>query len=250
MSTYLYCVLAPPRSSALPTGLAGIGGSPVRSLVSSDGTLEGWVSTVDDTALRATGRALAAQALLHNEVVNAGLRTGRTPAPARYGSHFPDDVACLADLARRAGELTGILEHVAGAIEMSVLIVPRTAARSATRPLSSEPSAGRRYLESVRSRRAEEQTRRAAAEVEAERIRERVRPFVRDEVQSFTPSGVLSIAHLVGVGDSERYRRALSAIVPTDRFRLVLGESRAPYSFAARKVGSSGHDSSSPSNSE
>src|SRR3982751_5902236 len=110
MSTYLYCVLTP-KADGLPSGLAGIAGAPVRSLL-LDGRdpLEAWVATVHDSEIHARGDALVAQALLHNEIVNAALATGRTPAPARYGSRFADDATCLADLARRRDELLSVLE--------------------------------------------------------------------------------------------------------------------------------------------
>src|SRR5512138_3056208 len=125
MPTYLYCVLAPASAEGVPAGLTGIAGSAVRPLTAPGlASLEAWVATINDDALRVSGPELAAQALLHNEIVDAALATGRTPAPARYGSRFPDDAACVADLTHRAPELRTILDHVSGAVEMPTLLVP------------------------------------------------------------------------------------------------------------------------------
>ena len=253
MSTYLYCVLARASAEGVPAGLTGIAGSPVRALTAPGlGSLEAWVATVDDEALRVSGRALAAQALLHNEIVDAALATGRTPAPARYGSRFPDDAACGADLTHRAAELRAILDHVADAVEIATLLVPhQLRTKSTERPSSNDAAAGRRYLESIRARIGDENRRRSAAEREASRLHASVGDLVRDEARSFTAAGVLSIAHLVSREAVDRYRRAIAAFVPGENLRVVMGEPRAPYSFASPpKPSLSGHDSSSPSRSE
>jgi hypothetical protein len=214
--------------------------------------LEAWVATIGEDALRVSGTALAAQALLHNEIVNAALATGRTPAPARYGSRFPDDAACVADLTQRAVELSAILDHVAGLVEIATLLVPRERATSPiARPSAADPGAGRRYLESIRTRVLGEDQRRAAAEREAARIRATVGDLVRDEARTFNATGVMSIAHLVPSGAIDRYRRAIFAFVPAENFRVVVGEPRAPYSFSSQPAANhSGHDSGSPSRNE
>lgn len=253
MPTYLYCVLAPASAEAVPAGLTGIGGTPIRSLTAPGlAPLEAWVATVDEDALRVSGSALAAQALLHNEIVNAALATGRTPAPARYGSRFPDDADCVADLTHRVGELRAILDHVAGTVEVPTLLVPcelRTARTQ--RPRSGDPAAGRRYLESIRTRVLDDDRRRLAAEREASRLRARIGDLVRDEARSFTATGVMSIAHLVSTGAVDRYRQAMATFVPGENFRVVIGQPRAPYSFSSSpRDGWSGHDSGSPSRSE
>ena len=253
MSTYLYCVLAPASADAVPAGLSGIGGAPIRALTGAGlAPMEAWVASVDEDALRVSGRALAAQALLHNEIVDAAMATGRTPAPARYGSRFPDDDACVADLTRRAGELRAILDRVAGTVEIPTLLVPHELRpTSIERPSSSDVDAGRRYLESIRARVADEDRRRSTAEGEASRLRASIGDLVRDEARSFTAAGVMSIAHLVSRGAVDRYRLAIATFVPRENFRVVRGEPRAPYSFASPHGGSpSGHDSGNPSRSE
>jgi len=253
MPTYLYCVLAPASAEAVPPGLTGIAGAPIRALTAAGlAPLEAWVATIDDDALRVSGSALAAQALLHNEIVNAALATGRTPAPARYGSRFPDDAACVADLTQRAGELRAILDQVAGMVEISALLVPRALPHPPLqRPSSGDPAAGRRYLESVRARMLDEDRRRSAAEREAARIRVSVGDLVRDEARSFNAAGVMSISHLVSAGAVDRYREAMASFAPGENFRVVIGEPRAPYSFSSRLRGDqSGHDSGSPNRNE
>lgn len=253
MPTYLYCVLAPASVEGVPAGLRGIADSPVRALaVPGLAPLEAWVATIDEDALRVSGRELAAQALLHNQIVEAALATGRTPAPARYGSRFADDAACVADLTRRLVELRAVLDHVEGAVEMSTLLVPRTLrTKSMARPSSNDAAAGRRYLESIRARVTDENRRRSMAEREASRLRASIGDLVRDEAWSFTPVGVMSIAHLVSRDAVDRYRQAIASFVPDASFRVVRGEPRAPYSFASAPGRThSGHDSSSPSRSD
>lgn len=252
MSTYLYCVLAPPDADALPLGLRGIGDASVRSLVSGAmGPLEAWVASIGPGVLRVRGRALAEQALTHNEVVNAALRTGRTPLPARFGSRFESDAACIADLADRAGALRQALARVAGAVEMSVLIAPSGAPLARVeKPSSTEAAAGRRYLESIRTRALAAERWRAEADGEAERIASEVRHLIRAEARTFASSGVLSVAHLVGRAQLDRYQAALAALTRGSSFRVLLGEARAPYSFAAPNDGSGGHDSGNPDQNE
>jgi gas vesicle protein GvpL/GvpF len=110
-------------------------------------------------------------------------------------------------------------------------------------PASNEPTAGRRYLESVRQRVHESQRRRAAAEAEAGRLGCTVGRYIRGEVRSVAATGIMSVAHLVRNADVNPYRRALAGFVPGGAFRLVVGEPRAPYSFADSRLDRSGHDS-------
>lgn len=253
MPTYLYCVLDPAGAEAVPAGLTGIAGAPIRALTATGVVpLAAWVATIGEDALRVSGSALAAQAFVHNEVVNAALATGRTPAPARYGSRFPDDAACIADLTQRAGELRDILDQVAGMVEMPTLLVPNQRAEPPQKnPSAGDPAAGRRYLEAIRTRVLDEGRRRSAAEREASRIRSSIGDLVRDEARSFNGAGVLSIAHLVAARSVDRYRQAMASFVPDENFRVVIGEPRAPYSFSSRPSSDrSGHDSGSPNRNE
>lgn len=250
MPTYLYCVLAPPRTDAAPH-LRGISEAPVRAVVTLRG-LEAWVSTIDEGAVRTSGRALAEQALLHNEVVDAALATGRTPLPARFGSQFADDAMCIVHLEQHHPVLSAALTRVADAVEMSVLLVPVERARASPRnsPRRDEPAAGRRYLEAVRQRTRDEEQRRAVAASMAGRITSTVASIVRSESRDAGTAGILSVAHLVGRGEVDRYRREVTAVVPEAGYRIVVSGPRAPYSFAAESAFLVGHDSSSPSRDE
>jgi len=247
MATYLYCVLASRRDEELPSGLTGLGDAPVRSLSFGTATeMVAWVSTVDEATLRSKGRALAEQVLRHNAVVNAAWRTGRTPAPARYGSRFGDDAACIADLDRRAADLSAMLERIADCVEMPVLLVPTNRAEAGSaiaRPISGEPAAGKRYLEAVRQRTREQERQRASADVEAARLGSALTRYVRGEMRSMSSNGVMSVAYLVKNEDVSSYREVLAAFLPASAFRIVEGEMRAPYSFATSRLDHSGHDS-------
>jgi len=250
MATYLYCVLAPSRADAAPRP-RGIGGAPVRAIGTSVG-LEAWVSTIGDGAVRTSGRALAEQALLHNEVVDIALATGRTPLPARFGSHFADDAMCLAYLEQHHRVLSAALTRVADAVEMSVLLVPveRPSATPRSAPRRNEPAAGRRYLEVVRQRTKDEERRRAILARMASRITGAVASIVRGESRDTGAAGIVSVAHLVGRSEVDRYRREVAAVVPEAGYRIVLAGPRAPYSFAEESAAVAGHDSGSPSRDE
>jgi gas vesicle protein GvpL/GvpF len=236
MVTYLYCVLAPPRTEALPPGLTGIAGAPVRAIVVPDrAAIEAWVATIDEKILHVTGSPLAKLALVHNEVVEAALATGRTPLPARFGTRFADDDALLHDVQGRHRGLLDRLQHVAEAIEMSVLVVPTGHGRKALAGRTrDEPGPGRRYLESIRERTRSEELRYRGANSVADRVSEAVSRFARGEVRS-TSSSVLSLAHLVWLGDVTAYRRTLSELDVGSEFRIIVGGPRAPYTFAAER---------------
>jgi hypothetical protein len=253
MATYLYCVLAPPKTDAFPSGLRGIAGAPVRPVVApARSGIEAWVATIEDSVLRSTGRMLAEQALLHNEVVDAALATGRTPLPARFGSRFRDDAACSSHLEERHAELQAALTRVAGAVEMALLLVPNAerVETAADRPRRDEPAAGRRYLEAIRERTQSAERRRATADRLAARIGSAVAPMVRGEARRSDSLGVVSVAHLVDYADLERYRRAVALLSTDNDFRIVVAGPRAPYSFAQESATVVGHDSSSPNHDE
>lgn len=230
MVTYLYCILAPPNAEAFPSGLTGIGGTVVRTVVGED--LEAWVATVDETSFRATGSALVRLAIVHNEVVEAALATGRTPLPARFGTRFADEDALKVDLRKQRLHLVDRLHRVAGAVEMSVLVVPRNRdeRQMATRPRRDEPAAGRRYLEAVRERTRNDEQRFAEANRVAQRVSKAVSEMTSEEVRSVS-SNVLSIAHLVRRDELDRYRLALSAVDGGEQFKIIVAGPRAPYSF-------------------
>ena len=234
MVTYLYCVLAPPKTDAFPSGLTGLAGTPVRAVVVHEREgVEAWIATIEESTLHASGSALAKLAVAHNEVVDAALATGRTPLPARFGTRFADDDALLTTLQERQAQLIDRLHRVAGAVEMSVLVVPtdRAQMHSTTQPRRDEPAAGRRYLEAVRERTRSEGQRHVEANRVAERVSQAVSVVTIGEIRS-TSATVLSIAHLVRQNDLERYRIELSQLDVGEKFRIIVAGPRAPYSFA------------------
>jgi hypothetical protein len=232
--------------------LRGIAAITVRSLSSAVlDPLEAWVASLDEAELRANAPDRAAQALLHNEVVDAALATGRTPVPARFGVYFPDDATCARILTDRREQLLQTLERVEGAVESSVLVVPRgPAPAKPRRPPRSEAGAGRRYLEAVREYSEAERRRRLIVEAEAIRVSEAVGEVVRAEQRSRDRRGVLSLAHLVSRDALEAYRALIAGVKISAEARILVGLVRAPYSFSALDGGETGHDSSSPKHDE
>src|SRR4051812_2435911 len=125
MATHLYCLLTPPRPDSMPPQLTGAGGRRVRSLVS--GPVEAWVS--DALPPVATGsvdsrQQLVTSAMEHNAVLDAALSTERTPIPARFGQRLDDDATLLRAIEGHADQLRALLAHIAGSVEMGVIIAP------------------------------------------------------------------------------------------------------------------------------
>lgn len=249
MATYLYCVLT--QTGEAPPSLAGVGGAPVRALplhaTDADG-LEAWVATLDEAAFRVSGGALRAQAMLHNDVVSAALASGRTPLPARFGSHFDNDASCSKTLAGRAAELRAALARVTGTVEMAVLVVssPSLAAKRAALPDRSELFVGRRYLEYVRESARVADAVQAAMEQVVTEIRAATAAMVREDSRGGPVSGMIKLAHLVRSEDLARYREAIRGVPARDALRIIVAGPRAPYSFAGPKTLLTGHDSGSP----
>ena len=245
MVTYLYCLLAPPQADAIPEGLLGLGGTPVRRIVaerSGAEALEAWVATVDERMFRVVppGSQVTTLVLAHNEVIGAALATGRTPIPARFGQRFADDPPCLADIERRSDALCRALAKVAGCVEMGIVLAPSTSRvlrnlepiPIPARPRPEEPRAGRRYLEGQRSRALTNEARRLAGDTELRRLTAAVTHLVRDESKGIATTGVASVSHLIRRDDAQAYRAALDAVVPASGFRMLITGPRAPYSFS------------------
>jgi gas vesicle protein GvpL/GvpF len=246
MVTYLYCVLSSAGAEGTPT-LVGVAGAPVRILAL--GELEAWVATVHEASISASGPTLGAQAALHNEVVAAAMSAGRTPLPARFGSHFADDRSCIATLRGRAPQFRDALTRLAGSVEMSVLIVPKAwgpPAESSLMPDRDAADAGRRYLEMVRQRARRAEANQVAVDAVMSELRDKVRGVTHGESRGRGTTAVLSIAHLLRREDVARYREALGTLPESSGFRLIVAGPRAPYSFVGSEMFMTGHDSSSP----
>lgn len=233
MTTWLYCLLSPPRPDLLPAGATGLGGTPVRLLAT--GGIEAWVSSV---AARVDADLEGART--HNQVVEVAMSTGRTPLPARFGQRFADDAACLADIARRHAALDAALHRVDGAVEMGVLLVGASASPMARseRPdvaatATSQP--GHRYLETLRARAADDERWRAQVVEQLLAVDESVRALVRASSPAEVGHGRVagSMAHLVTGQGVSAYRTAAARASLAPGFRVVVVGPRAPYSFCA-----------------
>jgi hypothetical protein len=164
---------------------------------------------------------------------------------------FDSDEACARTLIDHRQQLLRTLERVAGAVEISVLVVPReTAPARAGRPNGREPGAGRRYLEEIRERADAAAQRRLVVNAEADRVSEAVSKIVRAERRRIDDRGIVSLAHLVSRDALEQYRRSIAVFKAGESVRILLTEVRAPYSFAELDEMGTGHDSSSPSHDE
>jgi hypothetical protein len=199
---------------------------------------------------------LAQQLIVHNEIVDAALAAGSTPLPARFGTFFTDDAACIADLTRRASALRRILERVEGCVELTALVVPSTSRLLrelepvGPRPELHEQHAGRRYMESLRAHSNQDAAIRTRAMLLIERLSSGVRSVVRQETRGRSVNGVYSVSHLVPRASQDAYREAVSAVAPGPDFRIVVSDPRAPYSFARDQEDSPGHDSGSLSSND
>ena len=138
MATYLYCVLAPPNPEAIPNGLTGISGSPVRVLVPAATThMEVWVATIDDGALRGLvgpGTTLGEGCVIGpNARIGSGCRIGHfvvIHADTAVGSEVRiDDHATLGKLPMRAASTRN--SSSTGSCSSTGTSSPRTRATSA-----------------------------------------------------------------------------------------------------------------------
>jgi len=252
MPTHLYCLLTPPRADAVPSGLLGVDGIPVRTLVS--GAVEAWVSDAPPRVVSMGPGAqqhIVTQVIAHNAVLDAALATDRTPIPARFGQRFDDDAALLRDIERQRARVLELLGHFAGSVEMGAIVAPtlrRTLA--GLQPVTprmidtAERGAGLRYLEKVRERHAATERTRADREQMAKRVSDVVSPLVRAEHRSeqeprAAAGATLTLAHLVDRTRIGAYREAVASIVPDAGWRLIVTGPRAPYSFCAAQGGDS-----------
>ena len=229
MATYLYCLFRDRVDP--PDGLTGVGGSPVRGI--DAGALRAWVESVP-TAPPVSPRSL----MTHDAVTTAGLRSGSTPLPARFGDVFESDSACLSSLDARSAELLGMLDRVTGRVEMTVVIRLSATAQSPgaqpVDPMASGP--GRAYLERLREERHETQILRQQGHVLARPVIGAVRHLVVDEraaLRDSPPTYLLS--HLIAGEAVDEYRRLASAAIGpssgTGPLRAIVRGPSAPFSF-------------------
>ena len=238
MSTHLYCLLPPTSLAAMPAGLTGIDGAPVRVL-----SMDRVVAWVSDTQPRAKGPSLVADEAIagireHDAVVEAALGTGLTPVPARFGQRFVTDEACADGIDRNATAIAALLAAVQGFVEMTLILAPSTKRVVAdlipVLPEMVGEGAGRKYLESLRAREAATGSVRQALDALAQRVGEATQEFVRrvSVHENLAKMPMRAISHLIARDLVDRYRESLAAVLMTGDYRFIVVGPRAPYSFA------------------
>ena len=238
MTTHLYCLLPHEVDAAVPPGLSGITGAAVRAI--SVDRLVAWVSDVvrEIPILALVGGDVQA----HDAVVEAALETGSTPVPARFGQRFDNDDACAAAIASRAASVESVLADIQGCVEMTLIVTPST--RRMIRELEPvipeilEPEvrgAGRKYLETLRSREAATGAVKGAIDELARVLGAAVDGLVRRVAvhDTVTPLPLRTISHLIARSDVARYKDAVSGVQMSREFRYLVIGPRAPYSFSA-----------------
>ncbi len=242
MSTHLYCVLPIDAELDVPSGLRGVDGGSVRALP-VDGIVA-WVSDVPrDIPVSIDGvRA-------HDAVVEAALELGSTPVPARFGQRFADDDACRAALASRGESVENLLESMQGLVEMTILIAPSTGRMiRELEPVipemfeSDAPGAGRRYLQTLRSREEATGAVARASDALAQRLAEATGHVVQRVLvhESTTPLPLRTISHLLARDDIQEFRRAVARVERGREFQFLVIGPRAPYSFSALRSDAGG----------
>lgn len=229
MPTYLYCLFRD-RVEPVPA-VAGVGGETVRAI--SAGGLTAWVESVI-----APPPATAVALRRHDEVTSAGLATGQTPLPARFGETFDSDDECLAAIAAQEAEFLAVLARISGRVEMT-LAIPLSPVEEpqAMQPVdAAQPSPGRAYLERLRGQRQETQILRQQGHVLARPVVNAVRSLVVDERATLRPSPpAYLVSHLIARSAVQEYRRLVSAAIGEraagEPSRAIVRGPSAPYSF-------------------
>jgi hypothetical protein len=110
------------------------------------------------------GDGVDADALWRHEELLEGLMKLRPLLPVRYGTRVPDEAAAAAAVAGRGAELMARLDHVRGAVEVSVRVRP-----AAPAPPTTAEQSGVEYLRA-----------RTAASRAGEGVHEVLEPHARD----------------------------------------------------------------------
>ena len=230
MPTYLYCLFRDRVDP--PAGLAGVGGSAVRALDS--GPLRAWVESAPTQPAVSVGTLKR-----HDAVCRAGLQTGATPLPVRFGESFETDDACRASLAGRSTELLASLARVEGKVEMTVAIHLEMIGREPPRQAAGEGARtpGRAYLERLRAERDDAQILQQQGHVLSRPVVNAVRHLVADERAALRASPpTYLVSHLIARDAESEYRRLASQAIGAhgagERARAIVRGPSAPFSFA------------------
>jgi hypothetical protein len=225
----------------MPAGLAGIGAAPVRTLATD--AIVAWVSDTASPSERSIEGIRA-----HNDVVQAALETGITPAPVRFGHRFADDAACRDALDRIAPSVADVLSALQGYVEMTLILTPSTGRMLRDlqpvipQLLIEGTGPGKRYLETLRAREAATGTVRRAMDALTQRLGDAVQRIVRRSSthEDLPRMPLRTISHLVARDLIDAYREALAAVKAGSEFRFLVVGPRAPYSFCG--IGPSGDE--------
>jgi hypothetical protein len=243
VTTHLYCLLPDEQRGSVPTGLNGVFGERVRELPVDDAILA-WVSDVQRELPVSLDGVRA-----HDAVVEAALRTGTTPVPARFGQRFESDEACAAALSSRAASVESLLSTIQGFVEMTLIVTPSTRRMvndlEPVLPEMIDPTtlgAGRQYLESLQAREAATGAVRRGMEEMANKLAVATEAFVERSAmhEQLTQMPFRTISHLISRDEVDAYRNAVGRVSPDLEFRFLLIGPRAPYSFCALNADSGG----------
>lgn len=223
---YLYCIAA--ADNRPPTGLAGIGDSPVRAVDSPPFAV--WASRLDRPP---TPDVSAIQR--HNHVVETAGRHEHGALPVRFGQWLDSEAALLDAIAERRDQYAEALPRVAGAVELGVRVVSPEPVPAGAASVEAAAS-GREYLESVARRSAASRARTARGRELARELHDTLGPLLRDQRTDSpaTPRGLVELAHLVSRDEVEEYRDQVSTFAAGEPdLRFLVSGPWPPYSFAS-----------------
>jgi len=225
---------------AVPAGLAGIDGAPVRSI--DVARLVAWVSGAESTSVDVTVDRVKA----HDGVCAAALGVGETPLPIRFGQVFTDDDAASEAIATRRSPLETRLARVAGCVELR-MIVTRGRAEEAggigdppnrLANVDGGPDAtalegpGTAFLRRLAGAGRADIAREVGCEDARHAVREAARGLLVDHQPCEAARGVSFFPVLVRRESVDEFRAVVMNILLSQRIDLSVLGPFAPYSFA------------------
>lgn len=205
MITWLYGLILPRNAERVPSGLAGIGDTPVRLL--SCGPVTAVVGSVEQPARRSQVEAVRA----HDRVLRAIAQQSVTVAAVRFGQSFASDDEACDELSARTADVHG-LEQMDGRVEMRLLL-PHHAV-TIPEPSLEDAGPGRAYLESLRQHQP----------LPGVSLRAALGPLIqRERVERLTVEGgeAVVFAHLISAADVHRYRAAVTELPALAEARVL-----------------------------
>lgn len=225
MGVYGYCVVH--GEHAIPDGLAGIDGRPVRR--HEVGELAVVLSDSDRP------EPSAEHVQQHNAVIEAVMTPEVTPVPLRFGQWASGVEVFEQVVSEKSSWYVERLSAFAGALEFGLRVVHPEKPAPARDVRVAPGVTGLEYMNTLRDRAAAERARSEDVESVRAGISEVLGAWVREErvEDARTPHGLVSVSHLVSRRHFDEYREHASQLrtrFPDLRF-LVSGP-WMPYSFA------------------